>query len=50
MKDIDMEGLSKIVERAIAIASNGTAGIHVSFDMDVVDPSFAPGVGTPVRN
>ena len=49
MKDIDKEGLSRIVEKAIAIASNGTAGIHVSFDMDVVDPVFAPGVGTPVK-
>jgi len=34
---------------AIAAASDGTAGFHVSFDMDSVDPSEAPGVGTPVR-
>ena len=31
------------------LAGNGTAGIHVSFDMDVCDPSIAPGVGTPVK-
>ena len=34
---------------AIDIASAGTAGIHLSFDMDSVDPDEAPGVGTPVR-
>jgi arginase len=33
----------------VALASNGTAGVHVSFDMDVCDPSIAPGVGTPVK-
>jgi arginase len=49
MKDIDREGLSTIVERAVALASAGTAGIHVSFDMDACDPSIAPGVGTPVK-
>ena len=30
-------------------ASQGTAGIHVSFDLDVCDPAIAPGVGTPVK-
>lgn len=49
MKDIDREGIARIAERAIAIAGDGTGGIHVSFDMDVCDPSVAPGVGTPVR-
>jgi arginase len=49
MKDIDRHGLSTIVERALALAGAGTAGIHVSFDMDACDPSIAPGVGTPVR-
>lgn len=37
-----------VVREAIGIASNGTAGFAVSFDVDCVDPSFAPGVGTPV--
>jgi arginase len=49
MKDIDRQGIASVMEAAIAVASAGTAGIHVSFDMDVCDPSIAPGVGTPVR-
>jgi arginase len=49
MKDIDRDGIAKIAERAIALASEETGGIHVSFDLDVCDPSFAPGVGTPVK-
>jgi arginase len=49
MKDIDREGIATIAERAIALASEGTGGIHVSFDLDVCDPTFAPGVGTPVK-
>jgi arginase len=49
MKDIDRQGIASITEQAIAYASNGTAGLHVSFDLDVCDPAFAPGVGTPVK-
>ena len=49
MKDIDRDGIARVAERAIALASNGTGGLHVSFDLDVCDPSVAPGVGTPVR-
>jgi arginase len=49
MKDIDRQGIASIVEQALNLAGNGTAGIHVSFDMDVCDPSIAPGVGTPVK-
>jgi len=49
MKDIDQHGIATIMKRAIAIASKGTSGIHVSFDLDVCDPSIAPGVGTPVK-
>ena len=49
MKDIDRQGIASIVEQAVALAGNGTAGIHVSFDMDACDPSIAPGVGTPVK-
>ncbi|MDR3752607.1 MAG: arginase [Terracidiphilus sp.] len=48
MRDIDEKGLRTVMERAIEIASNGTAGYHVSMDMDWVDPEEAPGVGTPV--
>jgi arginase len=49
MKDIDRHGIATVGERAIALASAGTGGIHVSFDLDVCDPTFAPGVGTPVK-
>jgi arginase len=49
MKDIDRQGIASVAEQAVGIAGHGTAGIHVSFDMDVCDPSIAPGVGTPVR-
>jgi arginase len=49
MKDIDRSGIASIVERALAIAGTGTGGIHVSFDLDVCDPTIAPGVGTPVK-
>jgi arginase len=37
------------MERALKLACDGTAGVHVSFDLDVCDPSIAPGVGTPVK-
>ncbi len=49
MKDIDKLGIANVMERAIAITTAATAGIHVSFDLDVCDPSIAPGVGTPVK-
>ncbi|MCE9594469.1 MAG: arginase [Planctomycetes bacterium] len=48
MRDIDMLGMNEVMKRAIAIATDGTAGFHLSFDLDGVDPSVAPGVGTPV--
>jgi arginase len=49
MRDIDERGMRAVIEQAIEVASNGAAGIHVSLDMDAVDPGEAPGVGTPVR-
>ncbi|QOY85669.1 arginase [Paludibaculum fermentans] len=49
MRDIDERGLRSVMEEAVMIASQGTAGIHISLDMDGVDPDEAPGVGTPVR-
>ena len=48
MHEIDIMGMAKVMEEAIKIVSDGTDGIHVSFDMDVMDPLHAPGVGTPV--
>ena len=49
MRDIDERGLRAVMEEAIGIATNGAAGLHLSLDMDYVDPQYAPGVGTPVR-
>ncbi|MDQ3348571.1 MAG: arginase [Acidobacteriota bacterium] len=49
MKDIDRGGIASVTEQALAIAGAGTAGVHMSFDLDVCDPSIAPGVGTPVK-
>jgi arginase len=48
MHDVDRRGLATVMEDAIARVSAETAGFHVSFDMDALDPSEAPGVGTPV--
>ena len=49
MRDIDERGLTNVIHDALEIVSAGTAGFHLSFDMDAVDPDEAPGVGTPVR-
>jgi arginase len=50
MADIDRSGMKSVMTEAIDIASNGRSNkIHVSLDLDLVDPSVAPGVGTPVR-
>jgi arginase len=48
MRDVDERGMRDVVDEAIRLASDGTAGVHLSFDMDVVDPDDAPGTGTPV--
>lgn len=49
MRDIDERGMRTVMEEALRIAGRGTAGYHISLDMDWVDPEDAPGVGTPVR-
>jgi arginase len=49
MRDIDERGMRAVMDEAIAITTSGTAGFHLSLDMDFVDPEDAPGVGTPVR-
>jgi arginase len=49
MKDIDTLGITTVMKRAIAIASRGTGGFHVSYDLDACDPTVAPGVGTAVK-
>ena len=48
MEDVDRRGMRDVMEEAISIAS-GAPFMHVSLDMDVLDPDQAPGVGTPVR-
>jgi arginase len=47
MRDIDEKGLAKVMQESIAAVSKGTDGIHASFDIDGVDPLYAPGVSTP---
>ena len=47
---IDRMGMMEVVKQAIAIASDGTEGFHVSFDIDCVSPEFAPGTGTTVHD
>jgi arginase len=49
MRDIDERGMRAVMEEALRAAGRGTAGYHVSLDMDWIDPVDAPGVGTPVR-
>ena len=48
MRDIDERGMRAVMEEALRMAGRGTAGYHVSLDMDWIDPEDAPGVGTPV--
>ncbi len=48
MKELDMSGMTAAMGEALRRATRGTRGFHCSFDLDVVDPQTAPGVGTPV--
>jgi len=49
MRDIDERGMRTVMEEALRMAGRGTAGYHISLDMDWIDPEDAPGVGTTVR-
>jgi arginase len=49
MSDIDQLGISEVMQKALTIAGQNNDGIHLSLDMDGLDPREAPGVGTPVR-
>jgi arginase len=49
MRDLDVRGMANVMEEALSLLCDGTQGFHVSFDLDGLDPSIAPGVGTPVR-
>jgi arginase len=48
MREIDERGMHAVMKDAVAVASQGTAAIHLSFDIDGIDPASAPGVSTPV--
>jgi arginase len=49
MSDIDRHRLHRVMTKALARVTDGTDFLHVSFDLDAVDPTLAPGVGTPVK-
>jgi len=49
MHDVDARGFVPVVEEAIGAALEGVDRLHVSLDMDVLNPTEAPGVGTPVH-
>jgi arginase len=49
MSDIDRHGIHRAMKKALARVADGTDYVHVSFDLDAVDPTVAPGVGTPVK-
>jgi len=49
MSDIDQRGITAVTDDALAAATDGVDGLHVSLDLDWLDPGEAPGVGTPVR-
>lgn len=49
-EDIKKYGVEEICKKAFAIASNGTDGVHISFDLDIIDPTVAPGVSIPAKN
>jgi arginase len=50
ISDVHSLGIKEVIHKAIKIATDKTKGIHLSFDMDALDPTQAPGVGTPVYN
>ena len=49
MTDVDRQGIAELTRQALDRVLRDEADLHVSFDLDVCDPSIAPGVGTPVR-
>ena len=49
MSEVDRAGIDEVMKQALARVADGTDRVHVSFDLDAVDPTVAPGVGTPVK-
>jgi arginase len=48
MREIDERGMAAVMKDAITAVTKGTVGVHLSFDMDAIDPLYAPGVSTSV--
>lgn len=48
MRDIDEKGMPRVVREVLEVVNEGTAGFHLSFDVDGLDPEVVAGVGTPV--
>ena len=46
-EDIKKYGMDYIMDKAFEIASNGTEGVHISYDLDSIDPTICPGVSVP---
>lgn len=49
-EDIHKQGMENVMKEAIKIASKNTKGIHISYDLDVIDPKIAPGVSVPAKD
>lgn len=49
-EDIKKYSATEILEKAFSIAMDGTNGVHISFDLDLIDPKLAPGVSVPADN
>lgn len=49
-QDIKEKGIDTIIKKAMNIALNGTNGVHISYDLDVIDPKIAPGVSVPAKD
>ena len=47
MAEVDRRGMAAVVEEAVRRALDGTDGLHLSVDMDALDPTVAPGVSVP---
>jgi arginase len=48
MRDLDEKGMARVAREVLEVVGTGTAGFHLSFDVDGLDPEVVPGVGTPV--
>lgn len=49
MSDVDRLGMTRVMEEALQVAASSDGKLHASFDLDAIDPSEAPGTGTPVK-